>query len=302
MRVLFLFVDGVGLGDPNPEVNPLVAAEMPVLHGLLGEIVPTRVTPRAATAWASLVPTDASLGVSGLPQSATGQAAILTGANVPAHLGEHYGPRPDGRLRPLLEQGTLFHRVRAAGRTVAFANAYPARYFEAVNGGRRVPGAFAYAARAADVRLRDAHDLAAGHALSVDFTNRAWRETLGYVEMPLRTPEESGRLVARLLRDYDLVVVEQWATDMLGHRRDREGSLELLSAFDRFLGGVLEEVDLDDTLVLIGSDHGNLEDLRTRRHTLNPVPTVLIGANHAALAQNVRAITDIYGVILQAIR
>jgi 2,3-bisphosphoglycerate-independent phosphoglycerate mutase len=29
---------------------------------------------------------------------------------------------------------------------------------------------------------------------------------------------------------------------------------------------------------LLTSDHGNLEDLSTRRHTANPVPALLIGA------------------------
>jgi bisphosphoglycerate-independent phosphoglycerate mutase (AlkP superfamily) len=30
--------------------------------------------------------------------------------------------------------------------------------------------------------------------------------------------------------------------------------------------------------VLITSDHGNLEDLSTRRHTANPVPGLVVGA------------------------
>lgn len=297
-RVFFLFLDGVGLGAPDPDVNPLCRAAMPTLRALLGGIVPTRDTPTARTAMASLVPTDATLGVPGRPQSATGQATILTGRNVPALIGEHYGPRPDHRLRPLLERDTLFHRLRAMGKRVAFANAYPARYFEAVGNGKRIPGAMAYAARAAGIPLRTARDLAQGKAFSVDFTNHAWRERLGYSDMPLRTPEECGRLAAALMDEHDLVVVEQWATDMVGHRRDWGEGISLLERLDGFLRGLLERMDLSRDVLIITSDHGNLEDMRVRGHTTNPVPTIVVGKGHRDLADRVHTLCDIYPLLM----
>ncbi len=300
-RVFFLFLDGVGLGARDPDVNPLCRADMPTLREVLGGIVPTQETPAARTSLASLVPTDATLGVPGRPQSATGQATILTGRNVPALIGEHYGPRPDARIRPLLEHDTLFHRLRAAGKRVAFANAYPARYFHAVGNGKRIPGAMAYAARAAGIPLRNADDLAAGRAVSVDFTNRAWRERLGYTDMPLRTPEMCGRLAASLLNDYDLVVVEQWATDLVGHRRDWEEAIALLEALDGFLRGLLTEMDLNRDVLVITSDHGNLEDMRGRHHTTNPVPTIVVGHEHETLAADVRSLCDIHPLLLRVL-
>jgi len=36
MSVLLLFLDGVGLGEDDPDTNPFARAEMPVLTGLLG--------------------------------------------------------------------------------------------------------------------------------------------------------------------------------------------------------------------------------------------------------------------------
>ncbi len=36
MRFLFLFVDGLGLGADDPQVNPLAAAAMPALQAMLG--------------------------------------------------------------------------------------------------------------------------------------------------------------------------------------------------------------------------------------------------------------------------
>ncbi len=35
-HVVVVFLDGVGLGDDDPQVNPLAAARLPVLTGVLG--------------------------------------------------------------------------------------------------------------------------------------------------------------------------------------------------------------------------------------------------------------------------
>ena len=43
-------------------------------------------------------------------------------------------------------------------------------------------------------------------------------------------------------------------------------------------------MDLDRTALIVTSDHGNVEDLRTKSHTWNPVPTLLFGERAEALA------------------
>ena len=63
--------------------------------------------------------------------------ALLTGLNVPALLGEHYGPRPDGRIRAILDSAGIFRRLVAAERRPFFCNAYPQRYFDVIHSGRR---------------------------------------------------------------------------------------------------------------------------------------------------------------------
>ena len=292
-RVVVLFLDGVGLGDDDPVKNPLARASTPALSGALGGARLLAASGRVQTRQASLVPTDASLGVDGRPQSATGQAAILTGLNASAVLGEHYGPRPDGRLRQLLQGATLFSRVVEAGRTACFVNAFPASYFDAVERGKRLHGAIPYAVQAAGLPLRTAADLAKGRALSVDLTTLAGRNGLGYADMPLRTPPEAGRLAAELARSHDLVFVDQWLPDLLGHRGDIHGACALFEQLDSFLGALLSASDLDQTLVALISDHGNVEDCSQRRHTDHLVPTVLIGARHASLAEGIRDLTDL---------
>ncbi|MBK8049051.1 MAG: hypothetical protein IPK16_19245 [Anaerolineales bacterium] len=124
-RVIFIFLDGVGLGPDDAQINPLAADEFPTLRVLLDGKRAVENTGRLSTRAAELAPTDAQLGVRGRPQSATGQAALLTGINAPARLGEHYGPRPDARVRAVLDEGAFF--VACARPGLAPISAMPIR-------------------------------------------------------------------------------------------------------------------------------------------------------------------------------
>jgi 2,3-bisphosphoglycerate-independent phosphoglycerate mutase len=136
-RVLLIFVDGVGLGDDAAAYNPFMSAELPVLQRLLGGRLLLRDSAPGHAADASLVGVDAQLGVDGTPQSGTGQAALLTGANAAAMHGRHFGPWVPARLQRLVREESVLAAARAAGYQVAFANAYPEEVLAAA---RRAPG------------------------------------------------------------------------------------------------------------------------------------------------------------------
>jgi 2,3-bisphosphoglycerate-independent phosphoglycerate mutase len=278
VSILFLFLDGVGLGENDPLINPLAKARMPVLERLLGgqKLVAPAAPQRNGRA--SLLALDASLGVRGLPQSATGQAVLLTGRNIPAELGYHYGPKPNRAITSLIEQGTFFTRLLTAGRSVGLLNAYPEGYFEGVSSGRRLYSAFPLAATQAGLTLSTAADLDQGRALSADFTGQAWRDHLGYTNSPLLTPQEAGLALARLAQQFDFSFFEYWLSDYAGHRQDFPWAVSQMESLDGVLEGLFSAWDFERDLLLITSDHGNLEDLSTRRHTPNPVPAVLVGS------------------------
>jgi bisphosphoglycerate-independent phosphoglycerate mutase (AlkP superfamily) len=88
-------------------------------------------------------------------------------------------------------------------------------------------------------------------------------------------------------------------TDMVGHRGPVERGVELLDLFDGVMAGALDTWDDDEGLIIVTSDHGNLEDLSTKRHTLNPVPTLLWGRDAPAVAAGIRDLTDIAPAILR---
>ena len=277
-RILFLFLDGVGLGEDDPGRNPFALAEMPNLQNLLGGrrmvagVAPLE-SPRA-----TLLALDASLGVPGLPQSATGQATLLTGLNAPKKLGYHYGPKPNQAVADLIFTYNLFRTLKNAGLSVAFLNAFPDAYFEAIGSGHRLYGTVALAAVRAGVSLYTVDDLRLGRAFSADFTAQGWRERLGYKDTPLIEPGEAGQMLATQAQYFEFSLFEYWLTDFAGHEQDMKAACNLLVVFDQVLGGLLEAWDDNSGLVLITSDHGNLEDLSTHRHTSNPVPGLLVGA------------------------
>jgi hypothetical protein len=294
-----LFLDGVGLGDDDPAVNPLAAATLPNITRLLGGRRPVASAGRVSAAEAEMVPTDAQLGVGGRPQSATGQAAILTGINAPARLGEHYGPRPDARVRAVIDEGNLFHTLAAAGYATRFCNAYPHGYFDAVGRGKRLLSAIPYAATSAGHTLYNHADLRAGRAIAADFTNAGWRTQLGYGDTPVYTPGQGGALVWQLAQDVQFLLFEHWYTDLLGHHQDLPGAVRVLETFDSFLGGLLAAADLDQTLIIVGSDHGNVEDCSHGKHTMNRSLTLVMGAQRAAVAARIQDLTD-YAPVVRA--
>ncbi len=296
-RVLFLFLDGVGLGDDDPAVNPLAADAYPTLAALLEGRRPVAATGRLSTANAELIPTDACLGVAGRPQSATGQAAILTGINAAQRLGEHFGPRPDARVRSILDEGGVFHYLKSVGRSAWFCNAYPQSYFDAVQRGKRLLSAVPYAATIAGQALLTYTDLCAGRALSADFTGEGWRNELGYADAPIYTPQEAGRVLWRLSQPHDFIFFEVWMTDVLGHARKRDEAVRFLARFDGFLAGLLAAADLTQTLIIVASDHGNVEDCRHSKHTTNPALTLLLGADRRRHAAQIANLTDFFPVI-----
>jgi 2,3-bisphosphoglycerate-independent phosphoglycerate mutase len=295
MRFLFIFLDGIGLGVDNPDLNPVARAKMPILQGLLGGQKLLAASAPYVGDRATLLALDAGLGVDGLPQSATGQAVLLTGINVPAQIGEHYGPKPNPIIAKYLQSDNLFLRLLKAGKTAALLNAYPPRYFEAVDSGRRLYSAIPLAVTAAGLPLFTKDDLFAGHALSADFTGAAWSGMLGFPDAPVLKPYEAGKRLAKLASKFDFSFFEYWASDYAGHKQDMKWAVEQLETFDQVLHGLLDSWVDQDGLVLITSDHGNMEDLSTRRHTQAKVPGLLFGASQARATFS-KGLTDLTGI------
>jgi 2,3-bisphosphoglycerate-independent phosphoglycerate mutase len=302
MRVLFIFLDGIGLGRNDPETNPFARAKMPNLNKLLdGRSLLKEAAPFHGD-HASLLTVDPAVGVSGLPQSATGQAILLTGINIPAELGYHYGPKPNPEVAAYLKEATLFSRFVKAGKKTTLLNAYPPRYFDGIDSGKRLYSSIPQAVVNAGLPLFKHDDLFSGRALSADFTGEGWRRMLGFPKAPLMDARQAGRKLGTLAKEYDFSLFEYWASDYAGHKQQMENAINLMETFDDVLGGLVEDWD-DDGLILVTSDHGNMEDLSTRRHTDADVPALVIGNKSARdeFTRDMKNLTDIAPAIWQTV-
>ncbi|MEI6290512.1 MAG: hypothetical protein WCP19_08775 [Chloroflexota bacterium] len=301
MTVLFIFLDGVGLGSNDALINPLVNANMPNLQNLLnGRKLIFSSAPYSGKQ-ASLLAIDANLGVSGIPQSATGQAVLLTGKNVPELIGYHYGPKPDKATAQTLADGGIFGTLLKLGKSAALLNAYPPGYFSGINSGKRMYSSIPLAVVNSGLPLFTLEDLINQNAISADFTGEGWVEKMAIKDIPVKSKFDAGTFLIGLSQKYDFAFFEYWLTDYEGHGQNIESSIKLLEDLDIIIGGILSGINDNDVLI-ITSDHGNLEDLSTRRHTSNPVPLIVIGnQNNRSIFENIIDLCGLVPSILKVI-
>ncbi len=285
--VLLFFIDGLGIGKREKN-NPLaVAGNLEPLANFQNENSPTIFD-------GILVPTDARLGVEGRPQSASGQTTILTGINAPQFLGFHKQGFPNQVLREMIKENSIFLQLkRRRIEPNVFANAYTPQFFEQTP---RWKSATTCAAEAADLQFRRLADLLGRKAVFHDFTNKSL-QTRGF-DIPLFSVAEAGGILADLTRKHRFTLYEHFLTDKIGHAQDFAKAAEHLPLLAAFIRELLVKTDLEKTTVILTSDHGNLEDLSVRTHTLNDVPTIIWGRKRIEIAGRIKSLADITPTIL----
>lgn len=212
---------------------------------------------------------DAALGIPGLPQSGTGQACWLTGQDAAALMGEHFGPQPGPTLQRLLRENSLPVQLKAAAGRCALLNYYAPAFFEATSTGRNRMGCFPFSFTAAGHPLNPPGLPLVRASLGLNYAS-PWHPLQAETDV-----QQLGRDVARAAHDWDLLVVDLWFGDLLGHQGQPHTPPNVLLAarsylrrVDLFLTGVLDA----GGRAVLSSDHGNLEDLNVKSHTLARVP------------------------------
>jgi len=229
------------------------------------------------------------LGVPGLPQSATGQTALYTGCNAAAFLGRHLTAFANGSLRSLIETHGMFRQVLALGGQVAHANFYPPAYFQAIAQRRQRYSVGTLLALTAGISFRMTQEYCRGEAVYWDITGQRFRER--GVTAPLITPKEAGRRLVNVCRQNHLTLFECYLPDYAGHQQDKAQAQQILSLIDTLVGSIVCQLPPQVTLI-VSSDHGNIENLSSKSHTLNPVPLLVLGPQ----ANTFDAVTDITGI------
>ena len=290
MNLLLFFIDGLGIGSRGPQ-NPLDGLDGAEPLAIFRGEIPQ--TPYEGV----VVPTNASLGVEGRPQSASGQTTILTGVNVPALLGYHKQGFPNSEMLEIIREHSIFLQLTRAGiAPITFANTYTGGFFKTRP---RWVSATTAAVEAAGLTFRKVSDNKAGRAVFHDFTNRTLIER-GEDVAP-RTADEAAAVIATLAAENRFTLYEYFITDKIGHAQDMEAAKSVLKNLAGLIRGLLTRIDLSRTSVILTSDHGNIEDLSSRNHTLNQVPTIVWGADKEHIAGRIKTLADITPAIVHTL-
>jgi len=295
MAILFLFLDGVGIG-PKGDMNPLSNTGLRSfsyftncegLHsGCDEQLCENHLFKRV----------DANLNMEGYPQSGTGQTTLFTGINASEFIGKHFGPYPHSALKPLLTDESLFRKIIERGKNPFFLNAYPDLFFEKSESRNRW-SCTTLMTRGAGIPLNRVEDVIKGRAVTAEIIQNVWREQL-HPEVPEIEPEEASERALNKLHEYDLVLFEYYLTDKAGHSRDRALAERILRPLDRFLIKIISDLKESDTLI-ITSDHGNIENMDVKTHTRNPVPLFVKG--QCSFFKDVNSIAEITPSILNLV-
>ena len=285
MATLLLFIDGIGIGRDDPDDNPFAVAGMRRLAPLAG---------REASDGASLRALDATLGVPGLPQSATGQTTLFTGVNAAQAIGAHHPGLPGPTLQAILRKESLFTKLVMRGAKPTFANAFTRRYLDAP---RPRFGSSTHMVMASGVPLRLLDDDPEQEGtLSHDYGG-SWMRARGFPVKP-RTAQEAAQVLTGLVASHDLVLYEYFLTDLIAHRGTREQRFDQARRVEDLVDAVLAAADFNRDRVVVISDHGNLEEAGHDRHTRNPVPLLAWGRDASALVSEVDSMEGLTPALL----
>ena len=281
MKIIYLFIDGVGLSKPASD-NPLNPEVCPTLWRLIDR---------------HAKPVDACLGVEGLPQSATGQATMFTGVNCAAAVGRHCEGFPGPDLRKIIESDNLFLQLKKRGKKVRFADAYLVDSPEEL-ASRRFKSVTTVMALTAPETIAVVEDLMEDQALMQDLT----RETIQdrYPDVPVITPQRAAEQLFGIARENDFTLYEFFQTDVSGHSMDYERACAVLRVYDRFLSALVQYVEAAGFTLVMTADHGNIEAVGQRGHTRNPVPFIAFGPGEQTLRDRVNSLADVTPAILEA--
>ncbi len=256
MKVIFIFIDGFGIGKRDSKVNPVFKANVPILKNLIMD---------------KSIPTDPCLGVKGLPQSATGQTSIFTGFNAPRILDRHLSGQPTVTLRNLIKKENIVKQLKKRNLKFTNANVYRSTYLAKMldlSDKRYRPSVTSVMCMAENVPFRTVEDYKNNKGIYHDITGKILAETVNGVKTV--TPEKSAENLFIISRNYDFTLYEHFMTDIIGHKADMSMAVCLLEILEAFFRRLFDLCNLKQDIIFITSDHGNIEDISVKTHTMNP--------------------------------
>lgn len=284
-KIIMVFIDGIGIGENDRLINPCTFDGLEFFQHFSNDLFPKRMKYNGI-----IMGLDANLDVGGLPQSATGQTALFTGINASKKLGRHLSGFPNQKLRDLIAEFSIFKILKNAGKRCAFLNGFRPPFFD-YNPEQIIKHLSATTVMNyfADLPFFGIEDILEEKSVYQDISNAALLNK-GF-DVPLRSPEKAGEIVAEQAKHYDFLLFEYFQTDKAGHSRNMVRAVKELVVLEKFLDAILKDL-AKDTVLIVTSDHGNIEDLTVKSHTRNLAMTMLFGPGSLQLSKKLKSLTD----------
>lgn len=305
-RLIFLFLDGVGIG-PATGRNPIYKANAEYLPFWQGALTMPDGTPVKAI--------DAQLGVEGLPQSGSGQTTLYTGVNIPQLIGQHKSSYPTRAMRQVLKQKNILTQLTRKGLNALFINAYPVYSNLFGNGHIEIKdtGEYHFSEKFPSLFKRristttcmivcngqvpfGEKEIREERCVFQEYSNR-WLMEKG-LDVPEFSPEKAAEILYKQSRDLDFMLYEYFQTDLYAHRHSYQDQVQLVRDLDRLVAKLFSLLDPESDTLILTSDHGNLEDNTTKTHTHNPVPLITWGPGATELRESINNLADVTPAIL----
>jgi 2,3-bisphosphoglycerate-independent phosphoglycerate mutase len=295
--VLLIFIDGVGIGKEDYEFNPFFKYNFKTFTNIFGKI-PSLKNQVLIKDDIFLFPSDARLGIDGLPQSGTGQTSIFCGVNAAKIIGKHFGPYPYSTLIPIISEKNIFKYYLSKNKKTFFANAYPKVFFDYIKSGKSRFSVTTLSCKMNGMRFNTVTNVRKGKALTAEITNERWNTKLEY-NLPIIKPKTAANRLLKIASQNSFTAYEYFLTDHIGHGR-YDGEIDkTINIIDEFLYSIITELDKKNLTLVICSDHGNFEDLSIKTHTLNPSITITAGKHAESLFDEIKNISQIKPAIIK---
>jgi bisphosphoglycerate-independent phosphoglycerate mutase (AlkP superfamily) len=281
-NIILLFIDGVGIGLDDPAINPCCYSETGIFH--INQTLPFSGHEFAI---------DAQMRVPGLPQSATGHTTLYTGINSPKLLEKHLTGFPNKELRRILEKYSIFVQLQKRGFNCKFINAFRPVFFT-------TPEIFSNLHMSATTEMNkyagygfsSFDDIKDEKALYHDYSNEE-NIKKGF-DLPLFSADKAAEILVHESENYDLVLFEYFLTDFAGHDQNLDRSIDEIKKVENLILAILNKMDFDSMVLIVVSDHGNIEDVRTKSHTTNPAFLGIWDRNSSYKSDDFKSLEDLF--------
>jgi hypothetical protein len=163
---------------------------------------------------------------------------------------------------------------------------------------------FVHAAREAGVPLRSWDDVRRGQALTGTLTHELegrfnW-DAFGVPALSRRDPRDAAEVLLALANRHDFTFYKYQLADLVSHTGQEDLARDVFAVIEDFVEAVLRGIDPRETVVIITSDHGHLEQVAfSKGHPKSRVPTWYFGPDAEVHAGQMRRPEGIFHVIAE---